>query len=89
VPSGRQPPDFEPLVVVCDGVGLGAGGLGGGVTVGFGVGLVVVGPGAGAGWELGELRGFEPADCLVPGVPDDPGTGPCFLAPCLDDRVAE
>jgi phage-related protein len=35
----RQPPDFEPLVVVCECVGLGAGGVGGGVTVGLGVAL--------------------------------------------------
>ncbi len=38
-----QPPDFEPLVVVCDGVGLGAGGEGGGL----GVGLLEVGLGFG------------------------------------------
>jgi hypothetical protein len=43
----RQPPDFEPLVVVCEGVGLGAGGVGGAVTVGFGVALWVEGTGAG------------------------------------------
>ena len=43
--GARQPPDFEPLVVVWEGVGLGAGGVGGGFTVGFGVALRVVGAG--------------------------------------------
>jgi hypothetical protein len=78
---GHQPHGCEPLVVVCDGVGLGAGALGGGVTVvGFGVGLADVGPGV--GWAPGEL--CDPEECLVPRVAE-----PCFFAPCLDDDLAE
>jgi hypothetical protein len=52
----RQPPDFEPLVVVCEGVGLGAGGVGGAVTVGFGVALWVDGAGAGFALDVDRFR---------------------------------
>lgn len=45
--TGHQPPDFEPLVFVGDGVGLGVGGFGGGVIDGFGLGLLDEGVGVG------------------------------------------
>src|SRR5258708_16014259 len=45
--TGHQPPGFEPLVFVGDGVGLGVGGFGGGVIDGFGLGLLDTGVGVG------------------------------------------
>jgi len=61
---GRHPPDFEPLVVVWDGVGLGFGGFGGGVTDGFG--LPDEGAGVGCAVGLALVDGAACGAALLP-----------------------
>ena len=72
--TGHQPPDFEPLVFVGDGVGLGVGGFGGGVIDGFGLGLLDEGVGVGCAVGVALVDG-----ALV----DGPAFGVALLAALL------